>query len=225
MAFCSGRRLAFRTGLLLLYDAHRFGDFLGSDALPDLFHLLHDLLKAKAFRRAYPLQVQPFGTESHLFHLLPDAFDAPLRPLVRVHIVAVADVTARYQYHGSPFGKCAPDELLVHPSGAHGSDQAGVGRIVEPRDTGKIGARIGAPVAREDRYSLGGIYFEDGVNLGLDLRVRKMIHRNGHGGAFGSACAAPRTGRFGDFRRRLCLCVHADGIVRAHLCTQAAGVA
>jgi hypothetical protein len=69
---------------LLPEDAHRPGDFIRSDAFPDVLHALHDLLEAKTFRGAYPLQTQPLGTQAEFLHLFPYPFDAPLRPVVGV---------------------------------------------------------------------------------------------------------------------------------------------
>ena len=118
--------------ILLLEDAHAIGDFLGSDALSDLFHALHDLLETKAFRGADPLQLQPFGTQSQLFHLLPYPFHAPFRPLIGIDIVAIADMAPGNKDCRSPPFEGTPDELFMHPARAHGPYQAGIRRVVEP---------------------------------------------------------------------------------------------
>ena len=117
---------------LLLEDAQRPGDFIRGNTFPDVFHALHDLLEAKTFRSADPLQTQPLGTQAEFLHLLPYPFDAPFRPVVGVDVVAVADMAAgNHDYRSPPF-EGTPDELFVHPGRAHGADQARIWRISKP---------------------------------------------------------------------------------------------
>jgi len=46
-------------------------------------------------------------------------------------------------------GEGVDDEIGVDHAGAHDPDDAAVGRILDPRDPGQIGAGIGAPVAEK----------------------------------------------------------------------------
>ena len=117
---------------LLLEDAQRPGDFFRRDAFSDFLHALHDLLEAKTFRSADPLQTQPLGMQAEFLHLLPDSLDTPLRPVVGVDVVAVADMAAGNQDYRSPPFEGTPDELFVHPGRAHGADHARIWRVAEP---------------------------------------------------------------------------------------------
>jgi len=61
--------------------------------------------------------------------------------------MAVADVSAGYQYAVYPFKESPQQETMVHSAGAHQADQTHMGRILDAGHTGQIGSGISAPVA------------------------------------------------------------------------------
>jgi hypothetical protein len=61
--------------------------------------------------------------------------------------MAVAEVSPAHQHSVRSLCECIDDEIGVNHTGAHGSNDPCIGRILDPCNTGKIGSGIGTPVA------------------------------------------------------------------------------
>ena len=66
--------------------------------------------------------------------------------------MAFTYVSPGHQYTVGPHLKRLGNEVGVHATGAHQADDAHVGRILQPADTGQIGGRIGTPVTGKGYY-------------------------------------------------------------------------
>jgi len=61
--------------------------------------------------------------------------------------MAVANMSAGYQYTVYPFQECPEQEAVINSAGAHQTDQTHMGRILDAGYTGQIGSGISTPVA------------------------------------------------------------------------------
>ena len=63
--------------------------------------------------------------------------------------MTVADVSAGNQYAVRPFQESFEQKAMIHPAGAHETDQADTGRILHAGYPGQIRPGISAPIAHE----------------------------------------------------------------------------
>ena len=104
-------------------------------------------------------------------------------------------------------------ELLIHPAGAHGSDDSLIGRILKTGHAGKVRAPIRAPVAGKHYCFLHVVLVKDGLYLGCDLIVGKVPHGDRAKGTFGPAGTATGAGSVDDLGRGFALPIHLDALI------------
>ena len=63
--------------------------------------------------------------------------------------MTVADVSAGHQDTVRPFEKRLKQEAVIHPAGAHDSDQTDIGRILHAGHPCQVSPGISAPVANK----------------------------------------------------------------------------
>jgi hypothetical protein len=86
-------------------------------------------------------------------------------------IMAVANVTARYEHAVNALAKSFQDMKRVNSAAAHGADYSNVGRIGHSAYARQVGASIATPIAQETEYA----WFELICHVTLLLLVRKPL--------------------------------------------------
>jgi hypothetical protein len=103
--------------------------------------------KRRSFRCRNPFQPQAALINAQQSQYLPGFFNDLLTSNITFQVMAIANVSAGYQYAVCPFQKSPQQESVIDSAGAHQADQAHGGRILDAGNTGQIGSGISAPVA------------------------------------------------------------------------------
>jgi hypothetical protein len=103
--------------------------------------------KRRPFRCRNPFQPQAALINAQQSQYLPGFFNDLLTSNITFQVMAIANVSAGYQYAVCPFQKSPQQESVIDSAGAHQADQAHGGRILDAGNTGQIGSGISAPVA------------------------------------------------------------------------------
>ena len=112
-------------------------------------HFFNQLCKTHAFGGRHPAELDPAFLDAYKFEKVFQESELSSRTVIACQVVALSGVASAHQHAVNPFLKAGEDEEGVHPSGARHTNDAHIGRILDPAGACKIRPCIAAPVAEK----------------------------------------------------------------------------
>ncbi len=96
-----------------------------------------------------PFQLQATLINSKQPEHFPGFFNDLAASDITFQVMTISDMSAGHQHTVRPSQKRLKQEAVIHPAGAHQTDQTDIGRILHAGDPCQVGPGISAPVANK----------------------------------------------------------------------------
>src|SRR3990172_4208597 len=152
----------------------------------EITHLLDKLAdkdrKTLPFAGRYPVKQESLLSDAHFVKQSANESYFPFRLDISGEIMTIAGMTSE-DHDAIEAGTESPgNKSRINSARTHNPDGAGIGRVLETGDAGKVCARVSAPVAKEGQYlwfeAHGSIQLRDVLKLSFKFYVLRFKYLN-----------------------------------------------
>jgi hypothetical protein len=112
-------------------------------------HPGHDIDEFGGFGRRDPRHVQSISFDPHVFHQVVENGKFPSGVVITFQVMAVTRMSPGHPNAVGAIAQGGQGEFGAHPAGTGDTDDADIGWVLHPADTGQIRGTITAPVAQK----------------------------------------------------------------------------